>query len=91
MKVFINISNMYDKYLTGNTFPLGSTRLPRHKGFLIMGGATATTTGFTAHIVNDQGNTISMNFNLAPGPNYFSNQFYAITALTSGVTGIMMN
>jgi hypothetical protein len=32
-----------------------------------------------------------MNFNLAAGPNYYPNKFYAITALTAGVTGLMMN
>lgn len=82
---------MYDIYQSGNTFPVGSARLPKHKGFVMFGGATATTTGFTAYILNDEGNTISMNFNLAAGPNYYSNKFYAITALTAGVTGLMLN
>lgn len=82
---------MYDKYLTGNTFVTGSTKLPKHKGFLMLGGATATTTGFTAYVLNDQGGTIAFNFNLAAGPNYFSNQFYSILSMTSGVTGLMMN
>jgi hypothetical protein len=83
---------MYDKYLTGNTFSIGSTKLPKHKGFLIHNNSTsAAANGFTAYVVNDQGNTLSFNFPLAAGPNYFSNQFYAITAFTTGVTGIMMS
>ena len=84
---------MYDKYLTGNTFTTGSTtRFPKHKGFLIFSnGTTGFGNGFTAYIYNDQGNTFSMNFPTAPGPNYYSNQFYSIVALTAGITGIMMN
>jgi len=85
---------MYDKYLTGNTFSIGSTKLPKHKGFLIHNNSASNlANGFTAHLVNDQGNTLSMNFPLTAGPNYFSNEFYAITALntSSGVTGIMMS
>lgn len=83
---------MYDKYLTGNTFTVGPTKLPKHKGFLIHNNSTSNlANGFTAYLVNDQGNTLSMNFPLTTGSNYFSNQFYAIPAVTTGVTGIMMS
>jgi hypothetical protein len=82
---------MYDIYQSGNTFPVGANRLPKHKGFVMFGGATAIPFGFTAYILNDQGNTISMNFNLDAGPNYYPNKFYAIAAMTAGVTGMMLN
>ena len=83
---------MYDKYQTGNTFPIGGSRLPKHKGFLIHNASTVpSATGFTAYILNDQGNTFAMNFGLDVGPNYFSNGFFAINAMSTGVTGILMN
>jgi hypothetical protein len=82
---------MYDKYLTGNTFVPGPTRLPKHKGVLIHNDITAKASGFTAYIMNDQGNTFAMSFPLAAGPNYYSNQFYSINQLLSGATGIIMN
>jgi hypothetical protein len=83
---------MYDKYLTGNTFVPGPTRLPKHKGVIINSSdGTAKASGFTAYILNDQGNTFAMSFPLAAGPNYYSNQFYSINQLLSGATGIIMN
>jgi hypothetical protein len=94
MKVFININNMYDKYLLGNTFLAGSTLYTKHKGFVIHAGANSATnqaTGFTAYLVNNQGNTIAFNFPLAAGANYFPHNFYSIVAMTSGVTGLMLN
>ena len=64
---------MYDKYLTGNTFTPGSTRFPKHKGFLLFPTAgTALAQGFTAYIYNDQGNTFPMCFPLIAGANYYS-------------------
>ena len=83
---------MYDKYLTGNTFVPGPTKLPKHKGVLIHNNtANNSLNGFTAYILNDQGNTFAMSFPLLAGPNYYSNQFYSINQLLSGATGIIMN
>lgn len=80
---------MYDKYLTGSTFSPNGNRLPKHKG-VIFNTPTATQ-GFTAYFMNSDGNTITAAFYLPAGPTVFSQQFYGISALTSGVTGFLLN
>ena len=77
---------MYDKYLTGNTFATGSTRLPKHKGFLFEG-----TDGATFYLMNDQGNTFSYNIGFTGGPNIFPMSVYSVFQMGAGLTGLYLN
>lgn len=77
---------MYDKYLTGNTFIASTTnRIPKHKGFLINGGATSS-----FYFVNDQGNTFSFNLNFPSGMNILPVQAFMVTSL-GGNTALYLN
>ena len=76
---------MYDKYLTGNTFATGSTRLPKHKGFLFNGTGTVS-----FYLVNDQGNTFTFNIGFTGGNNIHPMNAYSVTSL-GGITGIYLN
>lgn len=77
---------MYDKYLTGNTFATGSTRLPKHKGFLFNG-----TDGATFYMLNDQGNTFAYNLGFTGGPNILPMSVYSVFSMGSGLTGLYLN
>jgi len=82
---------MYDIYLNGSTFATGSTKFPKHKGVLAIAGSAGN--GLTGHLVNQQGNTISVPFFLPVGPTILPHQFYCITALNAGtgVTAFLLN
>jgi hypothetical protein len=80
---------MYDIYLNGSTFATGSTKFPKHKGVLAI--TNLAQNGLTGHLVNQQGNTISVPFYLPAGPTILPHQFYCITALNTGVTAFLLN
>lgn len=80
---------MYDKYLTGNTFAPGSTKLPRHKGFIFNNSGAA---GATFYLLTDSGNTISFYMGLTgQQPNIISMQAYSVLAMGAGLTGLYLN
>jgi hypothetical protein len=81
---------MYDKYLTGNTFTTGTSRLPKHKGF-IFDVTGVSYSGVTFHILNGQGNTLAMNIEFPTGSHFFPMSVYSVLALGSGMTGLYLN
>lgn len=81
---------MYDKYLTGNTFNTGTSRLPKHKGFLFdVTGVSFS--GVTFHLLNDQGNTLAMNIEFPTGSHIFPMGAFSVLALGAGITGLYLN
>jgi len=81
---------MYDKYLTGNTFATGSTRLPRHKGFIFNNSGV---TGATFYLLTDAGNTVSFYMGLTGNgqPIFVPIQAYSVLAMGAGLTGLYVN
>jgi hypothetical protein len=76
---------MYDKYQTGNTFSIGTTKLPKHKGFLFNGTGTVS-----FYLVNDTGNTFAYSIGFTGGSNILPMNAYSVTSL-GGITGIYLN
>jgi hypothetical protein len=81
---------MYDKYSTGNTFATGSTRLPKHKGFLFTHSNSA---GLSAafYFVNDQGNTFAMGLTFGLGVTILPMEAYSVVGMATGLTGLRLN
>lgn len=78
---------MYDKYITGNTFT-ALTRLPRNKGLLL-----SSNSGITAsfYVLNDQGNTFTMNVVINGGLNILPMQVHTVSNFPAGITGLYLN
>ena len=81
---------MYDKYFQANSFSLGSSKLPKHKGILFSGG-TAGTASSTIHIVKNDGATAALGLVVNQSPYILPMQVYAVTALAGGVTAWYIN
>lgn len=84
---------MYDKYNSGNTFPVGSatTKLQKHKGILFQVNAAATST-VNLNILNRAGNTFNIGLSFASvGPAIFPMEAYNVTTLGAGITGFLLN
>lgn len=80
---------MYDKYITANSFQTGSTRLPRHKGFIFNNSGS---TGATFYLLSDAGNTFSFYMGLTgTQPNFIPIQAYSVLAMSPGLTGLYVN
>jgi len=77
---------MYDKYNTGNTFT-ALTKLPRNKGMLL--SATGVTSSF--YIMNDQGNTFTMQAWITGGLNILPMQVHTVFNIPAGLTGLYLN
>jgi hypothetical protein len=80
---------MYDKYLLVNPITTG-TVLPKHKGLLIA-GATAGGTKFTASFVKAGGLTFSSTFDISQTPYILPIQVYSIPSIPSGLTAFYLN
>ena len=80
---------MYDIYLNGSTFAVGTSKLPKHKGVLAI--TSTAQNGLTAWLVNQQGNTVQAAFYLPAGSNILPHQFYAVTAMATGCTAFLLN
>jgi hypothetical protein len=81
---------MYDKYFQANSFSLGSSKLPKHKGILFSGG-TAGTPSSTIHIVKNDGATAALGLVVNQSPYILPMQVYAVTTLAGGVTAWYIN
>lgn len=81
---------MYDKYITANSFQTGSTKLPRHKGFIFNNTGTS---GATFYLLTDSGNTISfyMGLTAQQQPQILPIQAWSVLALGTGLTGLYLN
>lgn len=80
---------MYDKYFLVNRLTTG-TVLPKHKGLLI-GGATAGGTKFTANFVSSGGVTMSATFDISQSPYILPIQVYSVGTLPAGLTAYYLN
>ena len=82
---------MYDKYSQANSFSLGSSKLPKHKGILFTGANSSTTAASTLHVVNINGSTAALSLIVNQSPYILPMQVYAVTALATGVTAWYLN
>lgn len=80
---------MYDKYFLVNPITI-NTVLPKHKGILIA-GATAGGTKFTASFVKSGGVTFSIPFDISQSPYILPIQAYSVSALSAGLTAFYLN
>jgi hypothetical protein len=76
---------MYDKYFQANSFSIGSSKLPKHKGILFSGGTAGNPTA-TLNLVNNSGATIAASLAINQSPYILPMQVYSVTALSAGLT-----
>jgi hypothetical protein len=81
---------MYDKYAQANSFSLGSSKLPKHKGILFS-GATAGTAASTLHVLKIDGSTAAISLIVNQSPYILPMQVYAIPTLATGLTAWYIN
>lgn len=78
---------MYDKYFQANPITTGS-KLPKHKGLLVSGGATGVT--MSVQFVNYAGTTFNSVLTVTSSPYILNMQVYAVNTF-NGMTGFYIN
>jgi hypothetical protein len=78
---------MYDKYFQANPITTGS-KIPKHKGILISGGAAGTT--LSVQLVNVNGATFNAVLAVTSSPEILPMQVYAVNTF-NGLTGFYLN
>jgi len=79
---------MYDKYFQATPITTGS-KLPKHKGILISGGAAAGPT-MSIQLVNSSGSTFNSILAVTVSPEILPMQVYAVNTF-NGLTGFYLN
>jgi hypothetical protein len=79
---------MYDKYFQANPITIGS-KLPKHKGILISGGAAGVT--MSVQFVTASGSTLTSILTVNNTPFILNMQLYALNALPTGLTAFYVN
>lgn len=79
---------MYDKYFQATSITTGS-KIPKHKGILILGGAAAGPT-MSIQLVNSSGATFTAVLPVTQSPEILPMQVYAVNTF-NGLTGFYIN
>ena len=78
---------MYDKYFQATPITTGS-KIPKHKGILLSGGATGVT--LSVQLVNASGATFNATLTVNNTPEILPMQVYAVNTF-NGLTGFYLN